>query len=159
MTRINTIAPSDLANEWLLSEWRELPRIVNELEKHPRRYKAKDTPASYTLNAGHVKFFRDKLLYLAKRHRELKRELRKRNINHDKRIKVELHYLPDHLKMFCCNDWTPTQQDHGVLIERLQERFDLRKKPYSITDGANKTVIDCEHSFNEYCNKHLGKYL
>lgn len=158
MTRINTIDPSDLTNEWLLAEWRELPRIVNELENHPNRYKPKDTPAQFTLNTGHVKFFRNKLLFLAKRHRLLKRELRKRNIKHDKKIRVELHYLRDDLKMFCCNDWTPTTKDHDLLIERLQERFDLRKKPYHITKSNNKLVINCEHSFNEYCFKHLEKY-
>lgn len=158
MTRINTIDPSDLTNEWLLAEWRELPRIVNELEKYPNRYKPKDIPPQYTLNTGHVKFFRNKLLFLAKRHRLLKRELRKRGMSFDKTVKVELHYLRDDLKMFCCNDWTPTPKDHDLLIERLQERFDLRKKAYHLTKGNIKEVINCAHSFNNYCRKHLEKY-
>ena len=159
MTRINTVHPSHLTDQWLLAEWRELPRIVNELEKHPQRFDIKKIPPQYTLNKGHVTFFRDKLMFLAKRHRELKRELRKRNIKHDKRIKVELHYLRPHLKMFACNDWEPTQMDHSILIERLQERFDLRKKPYHITTQQGKQVIDCEHSFNEYLNENLASYM
>lgn len=154
MTRINTVPPEHLTNEWLLAEWRELPRIVNELEKYPNRYKAKDTPPQYTLNTGHVKFFRDKLLYLAKRHRELKRELRKRKIKHDKSVKVELYYLADHLKMFCLNDWTPTKQDHKINVERLQERFTLRKKAYHLTVklpcNLSKLIIDNDNDFELY---------
>lgn len=159
MTRINTVHPSHLTDQWLIAEWRELPRIVNELEKHPQRFDIKKIPPQYTLNKGHVTFFRDKLLFLAKRHRELRRELRKRNIKHDKKIKVELHYLKPHLKMFACKDWEPTQPDHSILIERLQERFDLRKKPYHITTPQGKRVINCEHTFNEYLNENLAGYM
>lgn len=159
MTRINTIHPSDLTSEWLTAEWRELPRIVNELEKHSARFKPENIPSEYTLNKGHVTFFRDKLLFLAKRHRELKRELKRRNIKHDKRVKVELFYLSDTIKNQACNDWTPHKDDHSVLIERLQERFDLRKKPYTMFTDNQKQVINCEHSFNTYLNNHLAKYL
>lgn len=160
MTRINTdIHPSDLTDQWLVAEWRELPRIVNELEKHPQRFDLKKIPKEFTLNTGHVTFFRDKLLFLAKRHRELKRELKKRGIKHSKKIKVELHYLAPHIKMFGCNDWESSQRDNSILIERLQERFDLRKKAYHITVDGCKHKIDCEHSFNTYLNEHLSKYV
>lgn len=158
MTRINTIDPSDLTDQWLIAEWRELPRIVNELIDHPNRYKTKDIPLSFTLNKGHVKFFRNKLLYLAKRHRLIKKELRLRKINFDKKVKVELFKLNSRLKLLCCNDWQPTTQDHDLIIERLQQRFDLRKKPYHITINNVKHVINCEYSFNKYLNKHLSKY-
>lgn len=158
MTRINTIDPSDLTNEWLIAEWRELPRIVNELIDHPDRYKEKDIPLTFTLNKGHVKFFRNKLLYLAKRHRLIKKELRLRNINFDKKVKVELFKLNDCLKSLCCNDWQPSPQDHDIIIERLQERFDLRKKHYHMTINNIKHVINCEHSFDHYLNKYLSKY-
>lgn len=159
MTRINTVQPSDLTDQWLLAEWRELPRIVNELEKHPQRFDLKKIPKQFTLNTGHVLFFRDKLLFLAKRHRELKRELRKRNIKHDKRVKVELYYLAPHIKMFGCKDWEPSKRDHYLLIERLQERFDLRKKAYYLTTVNGKHKIDCETSFGTYYADHLSTYL
>lgn len=159
MTRINTVDPRHLTNEWLLAEWRELPRITNELEKHPKRFKPEDIPPQFKLDTGHVKFFRNKLLFLAKRHREIKRELRKRNIKHDKKVRVELHYLAAHIKMFGCNDWEPKPRDHSILIERLQERFDLRKTAYHITVNGDKLKINCEHSFNEYLNDNLAHYL
>jgi len=159
MTRINTVHPSDLTNEWLIAEWRELPRIVNELEKHPQRFNINKIPDQYTLNTGHVMFFRDKLLYLARRHRLIRKELRKRGTTFNSKIKVNLYYLTPHLKSVACNDWTPSQADHGILIERLQERFDLRKKAYHVTFEGVKHVIDCERSFNWYCGKFLSKYF
>lgn len=167
MTRINTINPSDLTDQWLIAEWRELPRIVNELVKHPHRFKQNGIPANYTLNAGHVKFFRDKLLYLAKRHRLLKRELKARGIKHDKNVKVELYKLDKSLKSLCCNDWTPTPTDHALLIERLQERFNLRKKDYTLTtvikypnirNSVFKNVIDDDHDWQIYSTR-FKKYL
>ena len=158
MTRINTVEPKDLTNEWLLAEWRELPRIVNELEKYPQRFDIKKIPKEYTLNTGHVLFFRNKLLFLAKRHREIRRELRNRNIKQNKNIKVNLHYLAPHIKQFACNDWQPNSDAHSILIERLQERFDLRKKAYHITRADGKHKINCEHSFNEYLDQHLSHY-
>lgn len=158
MTRINTIDPRDLTDEWLLAEWRELPRVVNELEKHPKRFNIKDIPEQFKLDTGHVKFFRNKLLYLAKRHREIKRELKRRGIKHDKKIRVELHYLAPYIKMLACNDWKASPRDHDILIERLQERFDLRKRAYHMTIDSVKQKINCEHSFNQYCDKHLAKY-
>ena len=66
MTRINTVDACDLTNEWLIAEVRELPRIVNELRDHPERLVLKDIPKQYTLASGHVKFYRNKLLHLAK---------------------------------------------------------------------------------------------
>ena len=62
MTRVTILDPSDLTNEWLLANHREIPRVVNELIDHPERLVLKDIPKQFTLNAGHVKFFRNKLL-------------------------------------------------------------------------------------------------
>lgn len=159
MTRINTVDACDLTNEWLVAEVRELPRIVNELRDHPERLVLKDIPKQYTLSSGHVKFYRNKLLYLAKRHQSLLAECKVRGINIDPKIRVDLDSLPDHIKMFCCNDWTPTKVDHTILINRLRERFDLRKKSYNMTIDYHKIRIDSELEFVVYYVNHLQKYL
>lgn len=159
MTRINTIAACDLTNEWVLAETRELPRIVNELRDHPERLVLKDIPKQYTLGAGHCKFFRNKLLYLAKRHSLLLEECTKRGLSINKDIQVDLDSLPDHIKMFCLNDWTPSNADHRVLILRLIERFSLRGKAYHMTKNNVKLRIDTDAEFNVYFNQHLAKYL
>lgn len=159
MTRINTIDPAHLTNEWLVAEWRELPRIVNELHKHPERLKLKEIPKEYTLNKGHVKFFRNKLVYLSKRHTALIAELRNRGLSFDTNIKVDLDNLAPHIKMFACNDWTPTRRDHSILIGRLDERFKLRKKAYHKTTEGVKTSINCNESYAEYKKAYLDNYL
>ena len=146
MTRINTIDPALLTNEWLIAEWRELPRISNELEKHPLRFKPEAIPLTYRLGSGHVTFFRDKLLYLAKRHREIKRELRKRKIRHNRRINVQLWRLTEEVRSLACNDWQPCQDDHLLNIMRLCDRFDARKKAYHYHDQK----LNDDQTFNDY---------
>ena len=158
MTRINTVHPSDLTNEWLFAEWRELPRIVNELEKHPQRYKLKEIPDTYRMNEGHVKFFRNKLMYLALRHRQIRKELKKRNINFNHKVRVNLYYLSPTIKAGCLNDWHPQPVDHLINLERFEERFELRGKPYYMTEDNTKTKIDCERSFCQYFRR-FEKYL
>ena len=159
MTRINTVHPSDLTNEWLLAEWRELPRIPNTILAGKAVVNLKAIPANYKLGTGHVLFFYNKLIYLQKRHALICNELDKRNIKRDVNVCVSLDNLNSVHKQALCNDWKPSQADHGVLIERLQERFDLRKKAYHVTFEGVKHVIDCEHSFNWYCEKFLSKYF
>lgn len=159
MTRITIIDPSDLTNEWLLANHREIPRVVNELIDHPDRLVLKDIPSQFTLNTGHVKFFRNKLLYIAKLHQACIDECAKRGINYNKDIVVDLDKLPEHLRMFCCNDWTPTAQDYRLVILRLIERFSLRGKAYHLTKNNVKSRIDSDEDFNLYFNQYLAKYI
>ena len=133
--------------------------MVNELRDHPERLVLKDIPKQYTLASGHVKFHRDKLLYLAKRHQSLLDECKVRGIKIDPSIRVDLDALPDHIKMFCLNDWIPTKADHHVLILRLIERFSLRGKAYHMTKNNVKLRIDTDAEFNVYYINHLAKYL
>lgn len=154
MTRINTIEPRLLTNEWLLAEWRELPRIPNELLQHPNRYKAQEVPASYTMGQGHVKFFRNKLLYLQKRHKALCLEMDKRGIKRDISVVVDLSEFGV-LSSVLCHDWQPTTKDHHINVERLLERWEARRKPYHY--GKVKLVDD--YSFNRWLKIISKKHL
>lgn len=89
MTRINTIDPSDLTNEWLIAEC--LKRGIN-------------------IHPGH---------------------------------RFDYEALPHTAKLYFYNDWKPSKDDHSILIDRLCERFDLRKKAYHITIEGVKHVISC----------------
>lgn len=158
MTRINNINPSDLTDEWLLAEWRELPRIPNNIISGKAKIDFKKIPTTYKLGSRHVLFFYNKLDYLQKRHNLICKEMDKRNIKRDPLVTVDLSSLGSVLRACLCNDWQPTQKDHSINIERLHERFDLRKRAYHMTINNVKQKIDCEHSFNQYCDKHLKKY-
>lgn len=130
MTRINTIDPRLLLDEHLIAEWREMPRIVNELRKHPNRFNKKDIPMHYTLGNGHVKFFRDKLIYLKKRHAKLCQEMDERGINRSKDVAIDFKGLCKQIAAVAMNDWTPSKADHEINIGRIAERFSLRKRSY-----------------------------
>lgn len=66
MTRINAfIEPTQLTRQHLIAEHREIKRIPNMVDKG---WFPSDIPAEFCLGTGHVKFFRDKLLWLRKRY-------------------------------------------------------------------------------------------
>ncbi|AHK11617.1 pyrimidine dimer DNA glycosylase [Shewanella sp. phage 1/40] len=159
MTRINTVNPSDLTNEWLLAEFTELLRIPNKILSGKTKLDKNRIPASFRMGTGHEIFFHDKLKWLHDRHNAITKECLSRGININTNFKFNYDSLPQVVKLFYYNDWKPSQADHGILIERLQERFDLRKKAYHVTFEGVKHKIDCDHSFNWYCEKFLSKYF
>lgn len=81
MTRINVVPPGELENMHLLAEYRELPRIFALAKAFHLSGKKEDFPDVYTLGKGHVKFFYNKLLWLANRQKALVDELLLRGYN------------------------------------------------------------------------------
>jgi len=122
MTRINVaIKPKELTDKHLMAEHREIKRIPNCIAKG--RYNMKGQPSEFTLGTGHVKFFYDKLDYLKNRYESLYEECLKRGFN--------IQYygdawdgVPKHLM----GDYTPTQRDREILLERIAERLSNTKK-------------------------------
>lgn len=74
MTRINVIPVTDLCDQHLLAEHRELVRIPNSLLSGKLSFQYDDRPSEYTLGAGHVKFFTNKLRFLFTRYQSLHEE-------------------------------------------------------------------------------------
>lgn len=79
MTRINLIPPSELCDQHLLAEHRELTRIPNLVAKG--KFSLENQPDDYKLWTGHVKFFFDKLQFLFERYEKLHEECLKRWFN------------------------------------------------------------------------------
>ncbi len=167
MTRINSLPVEHLTNEWLLCEFRELLRIPNKIISGKTKLCLKRIPANYKMGTGHELFFHNKLKWLHARHDQLRLECIKRKININLAHKFDYESLPAHAKMFFYNDWTPSTQDYLVNLERLQERFTLRKKAYtfttvikysSIKDSIFKSVIDCQNDFDLWLMR-FDKYL
>ena len=71
MTRINVVPVTELCDQHLLAEHRELTRIPNGIISGKLQRSYADAPTEYTLGTGHVKFFVDKLWWLRFRHMEL----------------------------------------------------------------------------------------
>lgn len=146
MTRINTINPRCLLDSHLIAEWRELPRIPNTIISGKAKIDFKKIPDKFCLGIGHAIFFYNKLTFLEKRHAAICKEMDKRGIKRDPTIRVDLSRLPDVYRVALCNDYQPTIEDQLLSIDRICERFELRKKPYRF-HGAK---VDDDHAFNRY---------
>lgn len=79
MTRINLVPPTELCDQHLLAEHRELTRIPNVVAKG--KFSLVEQPADYKLGTGHVKFFFDKMKFLKNRYEMLHDECLKRGFN------------------------------------------------------------------------------
>lgn len=123
MTRINTgIKPAELPDKILLAELREIKRIPNAIKNG--RYNLKGIPEEFTLGAGHVKFFYDKLEYLWNRYQALRSEALQRGFNVSD-FSEAWNGVPQELM----NDYVEKIRDREIIIHRINERgFELLKK-------------------------------
>lgn len=116
MTRINLVPPSELCDQHLLAEHRELTRIPNAVAKG--KFSLKGQPDDYKLGEGHVRFFFNKLLFLKKRYDLLHEECRARG------FQVQYFWadnLPDTPELWL--DYTPTETALRANRERIVERM------------------------------------
>ena len=85
MTRINLVDPSELSDQHLIAEYREIFMIGSALVKSRKSLKWSETkknlPKEFTLNTGHVKFFYNKGKYLHKRYLKIVDEMISRGMN------------------------------------------------------------------------------
>lgn len=81
MTRVNVVPVTELCDQHLLAEHREITRIPNFVCKNGGQVKLPDGNATYCLGTGHVVFFRDKLGWLFDRYDDLYNECVRRGFN------------------------------------------------------------------------------
>jgi deoxyribonuclease (pyrimidine dimer) len=121
MVRINLIEPSKLADQHLIAEYNEILMLLGYVRKHPE---PKSIPEKFTLGKGHITFFKDKLIYIKKRHETIKQEMRKRSFATEKTIDL------GEFDAVLCNEWKPSGHDKKVIIERLIQKFNLKPDYY-----------------------------
>jgi deoxyribonuclease (pyrimidine dimer) len=121
MTRINCVPPEELHYSHLGAEYYELPRAVGYIIAAHQRGECPDdkrNPKAYTLGAGHVRFFYNKLTYLRKRFALLVAECQRRG------RKTSFTELPAaDLPREWCNDWTPDDAALALNRNRLKQRM------------------------------------
>ena len=86
MTRINIISVSELYDQHLIAEYREITMVPAALKRTLSSKKGLDEskiPINYTLNKGHVYFFYNKGEYLFKRYQQIIDEMKKRGFKPD----------------------------------------------------------------------------
>jgi len=135
MTRINCIPVTDLTDQHLLIEYREITRVfkLHREERPPEPW-----PYRYVLGVGHVKYFYNKGRYLQQRCQDLYTECLNRN------FKVQKKDYPDHSDGLNWT-WTPSKEDKVTNLIRLNEKIKMRPGFYRY---YGKTIPD-----NHYANQ------
>ena len=119
MTRINVVPVQELCDKHLLAEYRELPRVFKLARPCP------DAPKEYTLGAGHVKFFYDKLKFLQERFIQIVLEMDIRGITTTFRMTPAV----DPSRALLYGDYTPTPEALALNRARIAERISQFRRP------------------------------
>ena len=132
MTRINIINPSELTDQHLVAEYRELFMVGSSLQRSLKspNWDVNNIPKKFTLNKGHVMFFYDKGKYLSKRYDDLRSEMKNRGMKPDETRIFKREQWPDELY----NDWTPTVEDQNIIRKRIEERILQKPNWYRVTN-------------------------
>ena len=138
MTRINLVNPSELTDQHLIAEYREIFMVAGSLNRTLNSkigYKKDRVPKRYTLNSGHVYFFYNKGKYLHNRYHELIDEMKRRGFQPDKSRVFPTKVFKDN---GLYNDWTPTIEDYKIIRERIQQKIDMKPNWYRKTQYASQ---------------------
>ena len=124
MTRINIVPPSELTDQHLVAEYREIFMVGPALQRSLKsKNGVQNIPKKFTLNTGHVKFFYDKGEYLRKRYGSLISEMKNRNMNPDPNRTFPIEHFPKRYR----NDWKASTDDFKIIRERISLR--ISQKP------------------------------
>lgn len=119
MTRINSaISVKCLTDEHLLAEHREIKRLPFCLQQAIKSGSINRIPSEFTLGKGHVLFFIDKMMFTLKRYCAVHNECIMRNFNVQR-----FSELWDSVPIQYLGEYTPTQEEHDLLVERITERI------------------------------------
>lgn len=119
MVRVNLVKPEKLSDQHLIAEYDEILMLFAYIKKYP---KTKDVPPRYLLGKGHMKFFKDKVLYLNERHKRLKKEMISRGFKAEKSLNLNLVSSKNK------KSWKPRKEDLDIIKERIM--YKLNKKPH-----------------------------
>ena len=134
MTRINIIDVSELTDQHLIAEYREITMVPGSLKRtlvSKIGYQEKRVPKKFTLNGGHVYFFYNKGKYLNYRYLEIRNEMKSRGFNPDPNRKFPIDIFKNN---GLYNDWMPTIEDQKIIRQRIAERISTKPDWYRKTE-------------------------
>ena len=117
MVRVNLVPPRELMDQHLVAEYVEIMMLVGHTKKYPS---LDGIPETYRLGEGHIKFFKNKLGYLKKRHELISREMKRRGFRTDKKLDLKgfgKEYFVD---------WVPGEKDFKVIRARIKEKIQAK---------------------------------
>jgi len=121
MVRINLINPRQLTDQHLVAEYDEMLMLMAYVRKHQS---LEGIPERFCLGKGHIKFFKNKIGYLKKRHELLKKEMGRRGFVARKTIVTK----GIHKKLL--NDWKPNPKDLQIIKKRIKQKICLKPEWY-----------------------------
>ena len=135
MTRINIIDTTELTDQHLIAEYREIFMVAGSLRRtlvSKNGYQESKVPKHYTLNSGHVYFFYNKGKYLHNRYNQLIDEMKRRGFKPDSsRVFPKEIFVDNNLY----NDWLPRVEDYNIIKQRIEEKIALKPDWYRKTIG------------------------
>ena len=127
MTRINLVPVTELMDQHLIAEYREITMVSAVLQKtikSKQGLQLTNIPKSFTLNKGHVTFFYNKGEYLFNRYSQLVKEMKNRGFQPNKeRIFPKKIFIENGL----FNNWIPSENDLKIIRKRIEEK--IKQKP------------------------------
>ena len=134
MTRINLVPPSELTDQHLIAEYREIFMVAGSLRRtllSKNGFQESRVPKKYTLNKGHVYFFYNKGQYLHKRYLDLISEMKKRGFSPS-----DSRNFPDDIfiKNNLYNDWIPDRKDLLLIRKRINQKIKMKPNWYRKTN-------------------------
>ena len=124
MTRINVVPVEELSQKHLVAEYRELPRIFGAvrtvLAKGMTPHDTRQDPDAYRLGKGHMKFFYNRLTFLAKRQSALVEEMVRRGFKPT--FTDDLRKVHHDIPSVWWNDYVPTPEALTINRARMKER-------------------------------------
>jgi len=140
MTRINIIPVSELTDQHLIAEYREITMVPAALKRTLRSkvgLQYKKISKEFTLNTGHVYFFYNKGLYLNKRYDEIVSEMKYRGFNPDPTRRFPKEVFPEELY----NDWMPSLNEQKVIRQRIREKIAMKPDWYRKTSHKKRPSL------------------
>lgn len=138
MTRINLVPVTELMDQHLVAEYREMTMVPASLQrtlKSKTGFNKKRISKTYTLNSGHVYFFYDKGRFLWNRYALLVNEMKKRGMNPDPERIFPYNVFVDN-QLY--NDYNPTQLEIEVSRDRIRSKIQM--KPHWYRKTSHKEV-------------------
>ena len=147
MTRINLVDPSELSDQHLIAEYREIFMIGSSLKRSLKssfweKTKA-NLPQEFTLNIGHVKFFYNKGKYIHKRYLKLIEEMIIRGMSPDPNRTFKIEQWPKDLY----NDWYPKDKDLEIIRQRIKQKIDQKPNWYRWTNRTQTNTTKKNKEF------------
>lgn len=118
MVRINLISPKYLMDQHLIAEYKEIQSLISYAKRNPD---LRNVPEHMNWNFNHWIFFKNKLKYIEKRFRLIRKEMKNRG------FKVNIKSLGKIPKKLY-GDYKPGFMDYFIIITRLVYR--VLQKPF-----------------------------